>query len=429
MSAPTLARGLSPVRAVLPNGVVTIAQQNVTAPAVAINATFGAGSFHDPVIFPGLAYLTSLVIDRGTHLRSADAIAEELDDRGVSLRLAVTRHAFSVSCACLAEDFGGLLALISDILRHPAFPEAELEKRRTEAVTALRQDADSTAVRSVEALMRLLYGLSHPYARPARGTVASLESIGRTDIADFHARHLVPSSLRVVVAGDVAPELAISETARLLSDWQSRRGELDIVPPPQPSPTRRRMDVIPMPGKAQSDISYGFTAIRRLDPRYYAYWLLNNVLGEFGLGGRLADNIRERQGMAYYAFSSLDATVGEGPLVVRAGVDPNNVRRTLDAIDSEMRALAEAGPTIGELEESRDALIGSIPRMLETNEGIADFLQTVEQFGLGLDYDRRLPELLGSVTLDDVRHAALELLDVDRAAIAVAGPHGPADPL
>ncbi len=155
------------------------------------------------------------------------------------------------------------------------------------------------------------------------------------------------------------------------------------------------------------------------------YWLLNHILGEFGLGGRLADNIRERQGMAYYAFSALDASVGEGQLVVRAGVDPNNVPRTIDAIDTEVLALATDGPSAIELDESQDALIGSIPRMLETNEGIADFLQTAEFFGLGLDYDRRLPELLRAVTLDDVARAARELLDVNRAAIAIAGPHQP----
>ena len=131
--------------------------------------------------------------------------------------------------------------------------------------------------------------------------------------------------------------------------------------------------------------------------------------------------------MAYYAFSALDATVGEGPLVVRAGVDPNNVERTIDAIDSEVRRLAADGPTPGELEESRDALIGSIPRMLETNEGIADFLQTAEFFGLGLDYDRRLPDLLGRVTLEDVRQSAADLLRPERASIAIAGPHSSGD--
>ena len=422
MSAPTLARGLSPLRAQLPNGAVAIAQQNVAAPAVAIHLAFAAGSFHDPRTLPGLAYLTSLVIDRGTRRRSADAVAEELDDRGVSLRVSVSRHTFAISCICLAEDFGELLTLIGDIVRDPVFPEAEIEKRRSEAITALRQDADSTATRSVEALMTLLYGGAHPYASPARGSLASLQAIGRDDIVGFHSRLMVPSALRVVVAGDVGPDLAIAEIGRHFGDWEGPATTPDIVPVPN-GRAGRRTTVIPMPGKAQTDISYGLTSIRRLDPRYYSYWLLNNVLGDFGLGGRLADNIRERQGMAYYAFSSLDGTVGEGPLVVRAGVDPNNVGRTIDAIDAEVRGLAENGPTVEELEESREALIGSIPRMLETNEAIADFLQTAEFFGLGLDYDRRLPQLLGQVTLDEVRQAARELLRAEDAAIAIAGPH------
>jgi zinc protease len=150
--------------------------------------------------------------------------------------------------------------------------------------------------------------------------------------------------------------------------------------------------------------------------------MMNNVLGQFGLGGRLADNIRERQGMAYYAFSSFDPTVGEGPLVVRAGVDPANVQRTIDAIDAEIRELGEHGPTPAEVDESRGYLVGSIPRMLETNYSIAGFLQTSEQFGLGLDYDRRLPGLIESVTIDDVRAAAAEALHPERAAIAIAGP-------
>jgi zinc protease len=103
-------------------------------------------------------------------------------------------------------------------------------------------------------------------------------------------------------------------------------------------------------------------------------------------------------------------------------VDPNNVQRTLDAIDHEVALMRAEGPTPRELEETRDYLIGSIPRMLETNPGIAAFLQTTEQYGLGLDYDQRLPELLRVVTLEDVRAAAAESLHVDRATVAIAGP-------
>jgi len=180
--------------------------------------------------------------------------------------------------------------------------------------------------------------------------------------------------------------------------------------------------MIEMPDKPQSDIAYGFTSISRLDPAYCSHWVMNTILGQFGLGGRLADNIRERQGMAYYAFSSFDPSLGPGPLVIRAGVDPNNVQRAIEAIDAEVGALGRDGATEKELQETRQFLIGSIPRMLETNQSIATFLQTAEFFGLGLDYDRQLPALLRAVTLEDVRQAAAGVLDPSRASVAVAGP-------
>jgi predicted Zn-dependent peptidase len=91
-----------------------------------------------------------------------------------------------------------------------------------------------------------------------------------------------------------------------------------------------------------------------------------------------------------------------------------------------VRELAASGPTAVEAAETREYLIGSIPRLLETNASIAAFLQTAEQYGLGLDYDRRLPAVLRAVTLDDIRQAAAEVLDPDLASIAIAGP--PASP-
>lgn len=422
MSAATLARGLRPVRARLDNGVVILAQESGTAPAVSINATFHAGSAHDPEHLPGVAYLARRVIDRGTAHRSAFEIANTVDDRGVSLRVSAARDTFSVSCDCLSEDLGDLLALIADIVREPLFPEEEVERRRLEAISSVRQDDDNPAVRAIDLLVESLYGPAHPYGRPFKGTIASLEAIDRYHLIDFHARHLRPASLRLAIVGDVPADAAVELAAAVFGQWTGPGPLLEVVPPPPVVPVRQ-MRVELMPGKSQTDIGYGFTTIRRLDPRYYAYWMMNTVLGQFGLGGRLADNIRERQGMAYYAYSTLEARVGEGPLIIRAGVDPANVARTLDAIDSEVRTLGETGPTATEFEDTRDSLIGSIPRMLETNESIAEFLLTSEQFGLGLDYDRRLPDLLRAVTLDEVRDAAAEVLNPAHASIVVAGPN------
>ena len=418
----TLASGLAPVRVVLGNGAVVVAQASTATPAVAINVTVGAGSAYEPPHLTGLAHLTGRVIDRGTLTRSAENIAEELDERGVSLRVTTTRHTMTVSCTCLAEDFGDVLALVMDVVRRPAFPEVELDKRRAETITALRQDEDNPAVRAVEGLSELLYGARHPYGRPAKGTPDTVDAIDRDSMAGFHAHHVRPSSLSLVVVGDVREQRAIDLAAAEIDDWAGPPAEPAVVPPCS-GPDRRRKRVIPMPGKPQTDIAYGFVTIGRLDPRYYAYWMMNNILGQFGLGGRLADNIRERQGMAYYTFSSFEPSFGPAPLIVRAGVDPANVGRAVDAIDAEVRQFGIEGPTPTEVEETRAFLIGSIPRTLETNSSIAAFLQRCEHFGLGLDYDRRLPALLQAVTIDEIRSAATDALRPERAAVVIAGPH------
>ncbi len=420
----TLAAGLSPVRETLDNGSVVIVQEANTVPAVSINATFLAGSFYEPEELSGLAYLTARVIDRGTTSRSADAIAEQLDDHGVSLRVATTRHTMALTCTCLAEDFDEVLAIVMDVARSPTFPEAEIEKRRAESITAVRQDEDNPAVRASETLSELLYGARHPYGRRAKGSIETLERIDRRAIERFHARHIRPAVLSLAVVGDVEAQRVIDRAAEALDAWTGAPAQAVVVPPPA-VPTVRRVRRLPMPGKPQTDLAYGFTTISRYDPRYYAYWMMNNILGQFGLGGRLADNIRERQGMAYYAFSSFEPTVGEGPLVIRAGVDPKNAERALDAIDVEVRQLGETGPTPLEVEETRAYLVGSIPRLFETNESIASFLQNCEQFGLGLDYDKRLPALLEAVTIDDIGSAAKAVLDPAGAAVAIAGPDVP----
>ncbi len=417
-----LARGLAPERATLGTGAVVLVQETTTTPAVTIDASFRAGSVAEPHALPGLAFLTGRVLDRGTASRTAEEIAGQLDDRGVSLRIATTRHILSISCTCLAEDFEEMLALVVDVARQPTFPEAEIATRRAESVTAIRQDEDNPAVRAVEAAFELMYGADHPYARRSKGTVESLGRVDRAAMAAFHRCHIVPAAMSLAIVGDVRAARALDRAAAALSGWDG--AALDPVPvPPAPRPSRRRRRVLAMPGKPQSDIAYGFATIRRLDPRYYAYWMMNNILGQFGLGGRLAENIRERQGMAYYAFSSCDPNIGEGPLLVRTGVDPADVERCIDAIDHEVRALGAHGPSAREVAETRDYLVGSIPRMFETNPAIAAFLQNAELFDLGLDYDQRLPSLLAAVTPAAIAAAAAEVLDPERASIAIAGPH------
>ena len=417
-------RGLAPVRKTLANGVTVIAQHTTTHRAVTMHASVAAGSGHDEDSALGTAYFVAKVIDRGTASHSADALAEALDGRGVSLSVSVSRHLMTFTCTCLAEDVEAVLDLVAGVIMTPTFPPDQVELRRSSVITSLRQDEDNPAVVATEALMTALYPGGHPYGRCAKGTLASVHAIGRESLVAFHCAHVGASTLRIVIVGDLDANTAVTLAEAALGGW-THAGGAPLAPSPATPARTRTMQTIVMPGKAQSDIAYGFTSVTRSDPRYYALTLMNTVLGQYAMGGRLGDSIRERQGMAYYVFSGFDANVAEGPLVVRAGVNPSNVARAIASIDDELARMARDGVLPSELADAKRFLIGSMPRMLETNGGIAGFLHSADFFGLGLDFDQRLPGLLDAVTLDEVHEVARTFLAPDRAAIVVAGP--PAD--
>jgi len=419
-------RGLAPLKQELSNGAAVIAQHTTTHRAVTIRGSVAAGSGHDADSALGTAHFVAKVIDRGTASHSTDALAEAFDGRGVSLSVSVSRHLMTFTCTCLAEDVEEVLGLVAGVVTTPTFPLNQVELRRTSILTSLRQDADNPAVVATDALMAALYPGGHPYGRAAKGTAASIQAIGRDALVDFHRAHVGASNLRVVIVGDVEADRAVRLADAAFGGW-THAGGAPLAPPPATPRGSRTSQTIAMPGKVQSDIAYGFTSVVRADPRYYALTLMNTVLGQYAMGGRLGDSIRERQGMAYYVFSGFDANVAEGPLMVRAGVNPSNVARAITSIDEELTRMAAEGVTPAELDDAKRYLIGSMPRMLETNGGIAGFLHSADFFGLGLDFDRRLPGLLEAVTLEDVHQVSRTFLAPDRAAIVVAGP--PADPV
>lgn len=410
----------------LDNGVTVLAKSNHTTPAVSTLVGVRTGAYADPPGHEGTAALCARVLDRGTVARSADAIADELDGRGASLSVIAGRHQTALAATCLSDDFPSVLALVADVARHPRFDDGEIATRRDNLITTIRQEEDDPAAMAADAFARALYA-RHPYARKVRGTIAGIEAIRRQNLVRFHQKGFEPASLTVVVVGDVEEEAAIAAVARVFADgaapFAEATGERPWVEVPDaPVKTERQLVSVPMMNKSQADVVYGFAGIRRSDPDYTAMSVMNNALGQYAIGGKLGDSIRERQGMAYYVFSSLDATFGQGPFSIRAGVAAANVEKTIASIDAELTAVLAHGFTEQEIDESKSYMIGSIPRQLETNAAIASFLLSAETFGLGVDYDRRLPELIGAVTKEAADGAARRLLDPSRATIAVAGP-------
>ena len=420
---------LKPTRVVLPNGITVIAKTNHTSPTVSLLVGVRTGAYADPPGKDGTAALCARVLDRGTSKRTAEMIADDLDGRGASLSVVAGRHQMALAATCLAEDFEPVLALVADVARHPGFPENEITTRREQLITSIRQEEDNPATMAGDAFAKALYG-DHPYARKVRGTIQGLESIRRQDLVRFHQKGFDPPIMTVVVVGDVVEEFALAGISTLFGGWsplaKATGDKTPVIKVADPvTPPERRLVPVPMMNKAQADVVYGFLGVRRSDPDYPAISVMNNALGQYAIGGRLGDSIRERQGMAYYVFSSLDATFGPGPFTIRAGVAAGNVEKTIASIDEELNLVLSKGFTPQEIDESKSYMIGSLPRQLETNAAIASFLLNVETFSLGLDYDERLPALIGAVTKESADAAARRLLNPVKATIAVAGPWTP----
>ena len=367
---------LNPLRETLPSGLVVLAKETRTTPAVTILVGLRAGAYYDPDGREGTAALAARVLDRGTETHSGAEIADELDSRGASLSVMAGRHQLTVSATCLSEDFDRTFALVADVIRHPLFDVTEVETRRAELLTAILQDEDDPAAVAVDVVMGRLYP-HHPYGRRPRGTQQTVQRIARQDLVDFHRAWFTPEGTTVVVVGDVDTDDVVRATRRAFDQWTPARVAEPELAAVAPRPDRD-LDVVPMMNKAQADIAYAFVGMRRSDPGFYAAWVMNNALGQYALGGRLGDSIRERQGMAYYVYSSLDASLAEGPLMIRAGVAGSDVERAIASVDQELSRVRDNGLLPKELDESKSYLIGSIPRQLETNAGIAGFLLSAE---------------------------------------------------
>jgi zinc protease len=412
---------LAPVRRVLPNGLTVVAARNRLIPAVSLAIGVNAGASADPAAAPGTAALTARVLDKGTTRYDADAIADELEGRGASLAVGAGRQQIVVSATCLVEDIAAVLPVACAVARQPTFPEAEVATRRAELVTGIQEAADDPGSVAVDALHAALYPHGHPLGRPVRGFRASVERLTRGDLAAYHRRYFVPGATTVVAVGDLDAEALVERISAEFADWSGQATPIPVAPAP-PARTARALVVKAMPDKSQADVAYGNVGLSRRDPDYYAALVMNNALGQYALGGRLGDSIRERQGMAYYVYSSMDAGLDAGPLMVRAGVSSENVERTIASIDTELTAVLATGFTTAEIDDAKRYLVGSLPRQLETNAGIAGFLLAAEVYGLGIDHDVRLPQRIAEVTHDDVARVARRLLDPATAVVVVAGP-------
>ncbi|MDP1547060.1 MAG: pitrilysin family protein [Anaerolineales bacterium] len=405
----------------LSNGITVLARSNFNSPSVSMGGYLPAGAIFEGKEKLGLADFVASSLMRGTQRRSFDAIYNELESTGASLGFDSGVHNASFGGRALVEDLPLLLKLLAESLQTPTFPKDEIERLRAQLLTGLALRAQDTADMADMLFEKMLYG-DHPYSRPSDGTVETIRAITRKDMEKFHRLHFGPRGLVIAIVGGIHPKKAVEAVERALGGWQVP-GQMEAPLLPPLKPVRKAMKRHhPIAGKSQSDLVVGVLAPKRKDPDYMAASLGNSVLGQFGMMGRIGDVVRERSGLAYYAYSSLNTGIGPGSWEVIAGVNPSNLKKALGLIENELRRFVKHGVTKDELADSQANYIGRLPLSLESNGGVVSALLNIHRYDLGMDYYQRYEGMIRTVKRADVLEVAQKYIDPDRLVIATSGP-------
>jgi zinc protease len=371
----------------------------------------------------GLARFTGYAARRGTATRTFQEINEITESVGANVYISGGRHLTGFGGKSLAEDFDLLVNVLADVILNPTFPQSEADKVRGQIITGLKELENDTRGLANREFRQLLYTIEHPYGRPGDGTLESVPRIRRDDLENFYATFYRPEGATIVVVGDVETETARYTLEHAMGGWQPS-GDAPTREMPEFQPlTEQRRHVRTMTNKTQADLVLGSVGPARASEEYYAARLGDLILGHLGLMGRLGEAVRDRQGLAYYAYSGLEAGLGQGPWSVRAGVNPVNVDQAIEIFLAEITRLRDELVSDQELEDGQDYLTGSLPLRLETNEGIAGTLLDMNLYQLGDDYIIRFPDLIRSITKEQIQAAAQEYLDPELYALAIVGPY------
>jgi zinc protease len=406
----------------LSNGLRVWVYENFESQTISLQGYVPGGSINESPQQTGLANLTALMLRRGAGGRSYDMLNEIIEAVGASFDFDTGRHTLGFDTYSLAEDFDLPLSLLAQSLKTPDFPETELEKSRKQLLARLEERKHSTNMQALLAFRQHLYAPGHPYRSSFLGEEATLQQFTRKQLITFYHNNITPAGGIVVVVGALPATEIMARLEQALGDWRHPHARPDDTIPPTPRLTGKIEVSLPIPGKSQSTLLLGWPSIPVNHPDYFSLLLCNSILGQFGLGGRLGQRVRETLGLAYSINSSFTVNRGAGTIRISAGVNPANIGRALEAIFHELGRIRNHLVTPQELEDVQRHASGSLPLRLETNNGIGSSLINMAWYNSELDYLLTYAEKIWAVTREDVLRVARKYFDLENYVLVTAGP-------
>ncbi|WOH82941.1 pitrilysin family protein [Bradyrhizobium sp. BEA-2-5] len=392
-------------RLISPGGIEAWFVQDATVPLIAMEYSFAGGSSQDPKDKPGVANLVGDLLDEGSGDLDSKTYHERLERRAIELSFQSNRDQFRGSLRMLKDNKDEAYDLLRMALTSPHFEPKDVERIRAQVIANLRRESTNPSSLAGRKFLELAFG-DHPYARTATGTLESVPTIQISDLKDYTRRIIAKDTLRVAVVGDVDPD-TLGKLLDKTFGALPAKAELTPVPDVEAAkPPQRAFVTLDVP---QTVITFGGPGIARHDPDFMAAYVVNHILGGGGLSSRLYREVREKRGLAYSVFESLLWMEHSAIFIGNTGTRADRAGDTIDAIEKEVRRIAEQGPTQKELDEAKSYLKGSQMLALDTSSKLAQALLQYQQDKLPIDYIEKRNAIVDAVTLDDAKRVAKKL--------------------
>ncbi|HOL32113.1 MAG TPA: pitrilysin family protein [Anaerohalosphaeraceae bacterium] len=405
-------------RARLSNGLEIRVIPNHEVPFVSVMLGLTSGAWTDDK--PGTASMTLAMLTRGTARRTEGQLAADLEQYGITLTGQAEMDTATVSMNCLSEHLERGMSLLSETVLEPAFDPAEFSKLMQQRMTELAVRQQQPEYLANKYFRQALFG-SHPYARPAEGSVADLQQLGTDDLKKWWSSFARPEEAVLIFAGDVTKTQAAALAQRYLGSWRAAGAATRIELPAVPTPQSTRILLVDRPGSAQAQIQVGQLGLtRRQQPDHFIALITGNYFGG-AFHSRLMDNLRVQRGLTYDARGGWRAQNLAGTFEASTFTRNDAAAAAIQVLLEQIRSLQTAEPTDEEFNNTRSYFIGSFVIQRETPQDIARDIWLIESQKLGRDYFRKLFKTLKNATKQDCVQLARRSLDPQRLSIVVVG--------
>jgi zinc protease len=337
-----------------------------TRPLSTVSVNLKGGQLSDPEGQEGLAFLTSQMLTRGTKRHTQAELSEVLDTMGSHLGISVARQTTSVIGDALTRNFDEFEALVTEVLTQPTFPEDELARLKRQTVAELQQVRDNDAALAKRFFVRAFYG-EHAYGRPLRGTEESLARISRDDVVRFYETHYSPKETLSGACGDLTRERFATYIETTAGGLPAGPQEPIAIQAPMDWKSGYRLDLIDKPDRSQTQVFIGHPTLHANHDDYIALYMAHVIFGGT-FTARLSQEIREKRGWSYGAYSYLHGDKHLGTFILRFYPGIDDTIPALEVTDQLLRDYHAEGPTAEELENAQRYIVNSHPMSLETAE-------------------------------------------------------------